>query len=50
MKIVTNTFPVSINAKPFEFFWRLIIWPLSDRPAMNKSLSALKTKLERPLS
>jgi hypothetical protein len=33
---------------PFiKLVWRLIIWPLVDRPGMNKSLAALKAQLER---
>lgn len=39
---------VTAHMKPFtEFVWRLIIWPLSDRPAMNKSMAALKEKAEQ---
>lgn len=30
----------------FEFVWRLIIWSLSDRPSMNKSLATLKAQIE----
>jgi uncharacterized protein YndB with AHSA1/START domain len=33
-----------------EFVWRLVIWPLIDRPGMNKSMAALKAQLERPIT
>jgi hypothetical protein len=34
----------------FEFVWRLVLWPLFDRPGMNKSMAALKAQLERPVT
>lgn len=42
-RIVTAQMPLHI-----ELFWRIVLWPLFDRPAMNKSMAALKAKLERP--
>ena len=39
---------VTAHMAPFVWFvWRLILWPLFDRPGMNKSLAALKAELER---
>ena len=34
----------------FEVVWRIVIWPLSDRPGMEKCLAALKNKLESSLT
>jgi hypothetical protein len=43
--MVTRT--VTLNLNPFvAFAFRLIVYPLIGNPAMQKAMSALKTKLE----
>jgi hypothetical protein len=42
-RIVTSNMPLHI-----EIFWRIILRPFFDRPAMDKSMAALKAKLESP--
>ena len=38
---------VTVQMTPFmEFLWHWVIWPLINRPENNRSMAALKAKLE----